>query len=61
MLKKGKFFNTQVRASLINATNENNILFRDYKYLAQTDKIIEIPQYSLGSIFNIGLFFSSKN
>ena len=60
-LKKGKFFNTEVRTSLINATNENNILFKDYKYLAQQDKIIEIPQYSLGSIFNIGLFFSSKN
>ena len=60
-IKKGKIFNSEVRMSLINATNQKNILFKDYKYLPQQDKIIEIPQYSLGSIFNIGLFFNSKS
>lgn len=47
---------SEIRASLINITQEKNLLFKNYIYSASSDKIYSLPTYSLEPVFNIGFF-----
>lgn len=47
---------SELRASLINITQEKNLLYKNYIYSASSDKIYSLPTYSLEPVFNVGLF-----
>lgn len=50
--------NSSLRMSLLNITNEKNILNKTFVYSSSTEKILSVSTYSIEPVFNVGLFFS---